>query len=696
MSRQFFKHPPSFEETLSPRGRQVRLLLQQLVLTGGSLEDREEHKSRTPASPAIPPTKSQGREVSVPPSPTFLAMFSEPASVSRPASSVSRPAKRRRTTPGVEAVWSRLRSSENAISVEGQTVALAWLFTDLSTSLRPSKTKITAESTLTDRFPEIFGIVVFVVDKAECHFVRTDTTKPLFDVLEMRPRRVVVPNLKEFLVPVLRSQPDFSPSRVVKLAPCPILDPFLLSWLLRPEFVDVKRHTLDFLAEAWKLPQRSRTAEEPWLSAHEDSVLGANLCRALNARMRTNRDLQDVYSNVELPLCMVLARMEAIGVPFDNQINFRFRQALEERMNTLSCAVREATGIRNVNLASPQQVAHLIYDVLNLQPKKGATNLKTAHRSTAELGHYHHPVVDLIVDYRQCAKILSGYLNSVVPLASDAKPRIYPSWNQTSVLTGRLSCSNPNMQTLPKAVALSVGTVSIRQAVVASFEEWCVVAADYCQVEVRILAHFCPPGPLRQAVETSDLYTTMASRAFRCSSEDVSAQMRARTKVTCLALLYGAGSQTLREQLGGSLDEARAFKSEILRSFPEIALFTSDTVTAARKAGFIRTLLGRTRTLEGLQSLRVVERAEAERQAVNSKLQGSAADLMKVAMLRVEGCLQRLGGRMVLSVHDEIVVECPTERREEVCTALVAEMQAAGKAVGLQVPLAVTVSWGDS
>ena len=596
-------------------------------------------------------------------------------------------------------MWSRLRSPENALSVEGQTVALAWLFTDLSTSLRPSKTKITAESALTDRFPEPFGLAVLVVDHAECHFVRAETTEPLFDLLDMRPKAIVVPNLKEFLVPVLRRQPDSSPSRIVKLAPWPILDPVLMSWLLRPDIIDVKRFSLDFLAQAWNLPERSRAAEVPWLSAHDDLVLAVDLCRALNARLRTNGDLQNVYSNVELPICLVLSRMEAIGVPFDSQINCRFRQALGERMDTLSCAVRDATGLRNINLASPQQVAHLIYDVLNLQPKKGATHLKTAHRSTAELGHLHHPVVDMIVDYRQCAKILTSYLNGVVPLASDVmseKARIYPSWNQTSVLTGRLSCSNPNMQTLPKAVALSVGTISMRQAVVASCAEWCVVAADYCQVEVRILAHFCRPGPLRQAVETSDLYTAMASRAFRCPPENVTAAMRARTKVTCLALLYGAGSQTLREQLGGSLEEAKTFKSEILRSFPEIALFTSETVTVARKAGFTRTLLGRTRYLEGLQSLHGRDRAEAERQAVNSKVQGSAADLMKVAMLRVEGSLQRLGGRMLLSVHDEIVVECPTERREEVCTTLVAEMQAAGEAVGLQVPLTVKVSWGDS
>lgn len=439
-------------------------------------------------------------------------------------------------------------------------------------------------------------------------------------------------------------------------------------------------------------------------SAELDLGLGASAATVAGERALTvaalaaelepevdNRGMGTIYREIELPLIEVLARMEAAGIAVDSA---HFEVLAKEAAARVEAAAQEAysaIGGTTVNLGSPKQLQEVLFDRLGLpKTKKIKTGYTTDAASLAELNEKHpHPFLVALLAHREASKL--GQIIETLRDSVRGDGRIHTTFSQTVAATGRLSSKDPNLQNIP--IRTPEGH-RLREAFVVGEGYETLVTADYSQIEMRIMAHLSGDEALIEAFKSGeDLHRFVGSRVFGVKPEDVNSEMRSQVKAMSYGLAYGLSSFGLARQLNLSVSEAQALMDDYFKRFGGVREYLASVVKQAAQVGYTETLFGRRRYLPDLTSTNRQRREIAERVALNAPIQGSAADLIKRAMLGVETALrdQGLGSRQLLQVHDELVVEVATGERDAVEAILRAEM---GGAATLSVPLDVNVGTG--
>lgn len=401
--------------------------------------------------------------------------------------------------------------------------------------------------------------------------------------------------------------------------------------------------------------------------------------------------LLPLFEQVELPLTAVLARMERTGVRVEEEALAALSQEFETELARLESRIHELAG-EPFSVGSPKQLQRILFDTLGLRPVKKTKTGFSTDESVLEQLAAEHELPELVLAHRRLSKLKSTYVDALPPLVNPSTGRIHPSFNQTGAATGRLSCTNPNVQNIP--IRTENGS-RIRQAFVPA--EGCrLLSADYSQIELRILAHYSGDESLRDAFRAGeDVHRRTAAEVAGLDPGDVDEEQRARAKAVNFGIVYGLSAFGLARQLGIPPADAQATIDAYFARYRGVRAFLDDTVERARKEGFVTTLLGRRRYLPDLGSRNRTLRSAAERAAVNSVIQGTAADLMKKAMVEVsEGLAEEaLSARMILQVHDELVFETPGSEIEALGDLVRGRLEAV---YALDVPLVVDLGVGDN
>jgi DNA polymerase-1 len=367
---------------------------------------------------------------------------------------------------------------------------------------------------------------------------------------------------------------------------------------------------------------------------------------------------------------------------------------LEQRLHEIEREIQDWVGY-NFNINSTQQLSDALFIKLAL-PTDGLKKIKSGHYSTAagvlEGLRGQHPVIDLILEQRQLTKLKSTYVDALPQLVNPGTGRIHTSFNQTGAVTGRISSSNPNLQNIP--IRTELGR-EVRRAFVAE-EGWKLVAADYSQVELRVMAHIAQdPGLLAAFERGEDIHAATAATVLGVPLTEVTKDQRRIAKSVNFGLSYGQSAFGLAQQTGMSREEATQFIKTYFEKYPGVREYIDRTKRQAAKQGYVETLLGRRRYFPNLAKMRGPERGRAEREAINMPIQGTAADIIKIAMIRLHQALRERGlrSRMLLQVHDELVLEAPDDEMDAVIP-LVREVM--GGAYELAAPLKVDVEVGQN
>ncbi len=433
----------------------------------------------------------------------------------------------------------------------------------------------------------------------------------------------------------------------------------------------------------------SGVAQDPAVVAAQRAGAVSRLIGPLSAAM-ASRGMSKLYDEVERPLVRVLARMELVGVRVDTAELRRLASVLGEEARRLERQVRELAGVDFV-VNSVQQLRDVLYGKLGLTPGKKTKTGYSTDSQTLEKLRDEHPVIPVILRYREVEKLRSTYTDA---LLAEVGPdgRIHATFNQTVARTGRLSSDAPNLHNIP--IRTEEGR-QLRKAFVPA-EGMRLLVADYNQIELRVIAHLAEdPGLIEAFMSGADVHKMTAARIFGVGPSEVTTAMRSKAKMVSYGLAYGMEAYGLSQRLGISVEEAAEVLRAYFESFPRVRAYMDKVVAEARDKGYTETLFGRRRLIPELSSQRYQVRMAGERQAMNAGIQGLAADIFKVALVRLDSRLEerRLRSRLVLQVHDEVLLEVPPDE-EEVAAQLT--LEAMRGAAELRVPLEVNLSWGDS
>jgi len=403
-----------------------------------------------------------------------------------------------------------------------------------------------------------------------------------------------------------------------------------------------------------------------------------------------DHQLVRLLETIELPLMPVLVDMESRGVSIDLTRLAEISRTFAGELTALERAIYQAAGTE-FNINSTPQLRHVLFEKHQLPIlKKTKTGPSTDYEVLEQLAAMGHEVPRLLIEYRELSKLKSTYVDALPGFINPVTGRIHTSFNQTGAATGRLSSSDPNLQNIPVRTARGE---AIRRAFVAP-PGGMLLTADYSQIELRLLAHLSGDPAFVAAFEQGgDIHRQTAAIIFDVAQDQVTAEMRARAKTINFATIYGQGAFALSRQLGIPQDDAKRFIEQYFTRFAGVRAWLDRTVAAAREKGYVETLFGRRRYIPELKDRNYNIRAFGERTATNSPLQGSAADLIKIAMIRIAGALkeQGLASRMVLQVHDELVLEVPHGEEEAATDVVKRHME---RAAELRVPLVVSVGMG--
>ena len=413
----------------------------------------------------------------------------------------------------------------------------------------------------------------------------------------------------------------------------------------------------------------------------------------LGEKLREN--LPDFYDKMEEPLSKVLAGMERDGVKVDLAQLRSFADSLSRELTQREERIREMAGEPGLNISSPRQVGDILFDKLHLDPKakKSARGQYSTDEATLLEIADRHPIVNEILEFRAVKKLLSTYIEPFPSYVSEVDGRVHTTFNQALTATGRLSSSNPNLQNIP--VRTERGK-EIRKAFVPGTPEGVIVSADYSQIELRIMAHLCGDEHLVQAFRDGvDVHAATAAKIFGIPVSEVSREQRSMAKTANFGIMYGISSFGLAQRLQLGRKEAKALIDGYFESFPAIKEFISGSAEFARKNGYVETLFGRRRYLPDIHSRNAVVRGLAERNAVNAPIQGTSADIIKLAMTGVAQRMKEAGlkSRMVLQIHDELLFDAVPAEVPELTKIVVDVME---NVVKLSVPLTVECSSGKN
>jgi DNA polymerase I len=431
---------------------------------------------------------------------------------------------------------------------------------------------------------------------------------------------------------------------------------------------------------------------DAWRRTAAEAAAVALLAPVLDERI-DKAGLRRLLDEVELPLSSVLARMQANGVALDVQYLDDMAEGVRDKMATLRAEIYQQAG-EEFNLNSPPQLRAILYEKLQLSPgKKTPKGQLSTDASVLEKLRDVHPIVDAILSWRELDKLNSTYLDALPKQVDPRDGRVHTTFNQTGAATGRLSSTNPNLQNIP--VRGELGR-QIRRAFVPGSKDQLLLVADYSQIELRVLAHLADDEGLKAAFESgTDIHTATSARVFGLPEDQVDPATRSRAKMINYGLAYGMNAFGLASRLEITPDEAQEFIDSYFAAFPQIRDYLDRQVARAAAEGFTETLLGRRRYIPELQAANPRVRDMGRRMALNAPIQGSAADVFKLGMIRVDGALRDsdLGMRMLLTVHDELVFEVPKKQVEEAAEVVKREMEAA---YDLEVPLRADIGWGPS
>ena len=425
----------------------------------------------------------------------------------------------------------------------------------------------------------------------------------------------------------------------------------------------------------------------------------ADLTQRLSSKLRDEvaaAGLRKVYDDIDLPMSPVLARMEEAGIKIDTEVLAEMSQRLERDANQKAREIWEKSGTE-FNINSPKQLGDVLFNKLNL-PKpvkygKGKT-ISTAVDVLEGLAA-EHDVPHMVLDYRQLTKLKSTYVDALPALLNPATKRLHTTFNMAGSATGRLSSINPNLQNIP--IRTELGR-EIRAAFVAEPGNL-LLAADYSQIELRLLAHFSEDPLLVEAYRTGqDIHTLTASQVFGVPADEVDAEHRRRAKAVNFGIVYGLSAFGLSQQIGIDQKEAKRFIDAYFEKYAGVRAFIDRTLEQARAEMKVATLFGRVRPMPDMQSKNWNLRGFAERTAVNTPLQGTAADLIKLAMIRIDDELRErnLKSQMLLQVHDELVFEVPEAELDTMKQLVTKQMEDVFELkVPLKVDLGVGANWRD-
>lgn len=480
-----------------------------------------------------------------------------------------------------------------------------------------------------------------------------------------------------------------------------LLDIELMHYLINPE----RSHKADILAKAYLgMELEEEPEEEGQLSLFDDVAEERRKPRTYEAGVlalladAVQKDLSntaELYWKMEEPLVRVLAGMERRGVKIDLGQLKLFADGLRSELAEYEAKIREIAGDPSFNPLSPKQVGTLLFERLRLDPKakKSAKGSWSTDETTLTAIAGRHPVVDMILEYRALKKLLGTYIEPFPSYISPIDGRVHTTFNQALTSTGRLSSSNPNLQNIP--IRTDRGR-EIRKAFVPGSPGGLILSADYSQIELRIMAHLCGDEHLINAfLNGVDVHTATASKIFRIPAAEVTPDQRRIAKTANFGIMYGISAFGLAQRLRIGRAEAKKIIDDYFSAFPSIQSFISDTLARARENGYVETIFGRRRYIPDIASSNATVRAVAERNAVNAPIQGTAADIIKLAMIAVEQEVEKaeLKSRMVLQIHDELMFDALPEEIEALRDIVVKCMEGV---VSLSVPLTVECNYGKN
>ena len=485
----------------------------------------------------------------------------------------------------------------------------------------------------------------------------------------------------------------------------PMADTMIAHYLLHPEM----RHGMDYLAEAYlryrTIPiteligsgkqQKSMadlSPEEIRVYACEDADITLRLHHLFLPQLK-EQNLLPLFEDLEMPLVTVLAEMERNGVCLDTAALHETSGKFTRLMEDLEKEIHALAGME-FNIASPKQVGEVLFDRLQItsKPKKTKTGQYVTSEDVLESLRSKHPIVEKILEHRGVKKLLGTYVDALPLLINPRTGHIHTNFNQTITTTGRLSSSNPNLQNIPVRDAMGK---EVRKAFVSCPGEL-FFSADYSQIELRIMAHLSLDANLIDAfMQGHDIHTATAAKIFKKELSEVTADERRKAKTANFGIIYGISAFGLAERMGVSRTEAKQLIDEYFITYPGVKAYMDRSIAMAREEGFTTTLWQRRCYLPDINSHNATVRGYAERNAINAPIQGTAADIIKVAMVRIHKRMQTEGvqSRMILQVHDELNFSVPPHEKETIQRIVIEEMQAAAQ---LRVPLIADCGWGEN
>ena len=467
----------------------------------------------------------------------------------------------------------------------------------------------------------------------------------------------------------------------------PLFDTMIAHYLIEPE----QRHTLDYLADVYLHRDISPTGDLWNPDANEEVIL--QLYQLFLPQLKEN-GLEPLFNDIEMPLVEVLSVMEENGVKIDSQNLRHISEAFGEQIHQIEENIYEMAGLR-FNIASPKQLGEVLFDKLQLDAK--AKKTKTGQYATGEevlqklAGK--HPIINAILDYRSYTKLKSTYLDALPALINPRDGLIHTSYNQAVTATGRLSSNNPNLQNIP--VRTENGR-EIRRAFVPRGPEYTLLAADYSQIELRIIAHLSgDPAMVADFNLGHDIHAATAAKVFHVPLSEVTKEQRSRAKAVNFGIIYGMSAFGLAERMEISRGEASDIIKKYFEEYAGIKEYMNRSIALARERGYAETILGRRRYLRDINASNATVRNFAERNAINAPIQGSSADMIKIAMVAIHRELQRLNMRskMILQVHDELVFDAHLDELDALKTLVNDKMV---HALPLSVPIIVEINTGEN
>jgi len=487
-----------------------------------------------------------------------------------------------------------------------------------------------------------------------------------------------------------------------------MFDTMLAHYLLEPDM----RHNMNYLAEqllnykpieiekligkkgAGQLNMRSIPVDKISVYAAEDADITLQLKNILEPRLQ-NEGLTELYKEIEAPLIEVLAEMELTGVRIDSDSLNEFGKSLNAELINLDNEIKELAQTPDLNISSPKQLGEVLFEKLSSSSLVKMTKTKQYSTSEEELLKYKdkHPIIDKILEFRSIKKLLSTYIEALPALVSPKTGRIHASFNQAVAATGRLSSNNPNLQNIP--IREERGR-EIRKAFIPSDDNHIILSADYSQIELRLMAHMSQDPSLCEAfLNNEDIHTATAAKIFKVPIAEVTREQRSSAKTANFGMIYGISAFGLSQRLNISRTEAKELIDGYFGTYTGVKAYMDSCIANAREKGYVTTLLGRKRYLPDINSNNGTVRGLAERNAINAPIQGSAADIIKVAMIRINKRLKQenLQSKMIIQVHDELVFDALKSELSTLQQLVKEEMEGAIK---LSVPLIAESGVGDN